>query len=187
MLLITYSLVYGLIIGLTLNLAADQRIVGKFWDVCFDILFCKDLVQLSRSINKCTFLCAEANVLKDSVEPRITTFIISSKNESDEFCCRMGHIMSNALDFSFTILNEAHCSIFIITVGVVNVCPYTFNIFREIYVLNVVGVSIDRIAGSEMIVSLTLPKSESSVTHSDVVVLFVLGQPSHKVPWLVLS
>lgn len=59
------------------------------------------------------------------------------------------------------VLKEGNCSILLYTVGVVNVCPFCFNI-AELGILN--NVPCGLVASCEMVVVYSLPNGQQSVS-----------------------
>ena len=141
----------------------------------FSILFYKIGFQLIYCIDEYSFLSSESDISEDTIESRISACIITSQDESNKFSWWMTHFMFDLFNFSISILNETDCSWFIITIGVVNISPNTFNVSRIINILNHIWVVVDWIASSEMIVSLSLPDCQCSISHSDIIIFFVLG------------
>jgi len=149
-----------------------------FHEISFQLIYC---------VYEDSFLSSESDIGKDTIESGISAIIITSQDKSNKLSWWMTDFVFDLFDFIIAIFNETDSSRFIITIGVVNISPDTFNISWIINILNHIWIVVNWIAGSEMIVSLSLPHSQCSVSHSDIIIFLVLGQSSHEVPGLILS
>ena len=98
----------------------------------------------------------------------------------------MNYVELNSLCLGVCVLHKRHCSLGIHAVGVVDVSPNTFNV-AVVDVLDGIHFTILGVASREVVEALTLPDGQLPVTHSNVVIGVVFGQPSDEVPRLVLS
>lgn len=99
----------------------------------------------------------------------------------------MLHLLGSRLEIFVSEFDVGDRLLLLSAVGVVNVGPDTFNVVRIVKVLNDVNLTILDVACGEVIIALSLPDSEGSVSHSNVVVLLVNSQSGNEVPGLILA
>lgn len=69
----------------------------------------------------------------------------------------MVDIDSHTLSIFISIFDVSHSSRLLLAVGIVDECPKTFDVGREVDVIDDVDVSINCVTGCEVIIALTLP------------------------------
>lgn len=92
----------------------------------------------------------------------------------------------DAFGFIRGVLDERNCSLKRNAVGVVDVGPDSLDV-AVVDILNHVGVVVLSIASREMVVALSLPECKLSVSHPDVIVRVVFGQPRNEIPRLIFA
>jgi len=137
--------------------------------------------------NKGPNFSVEINVCEQTIESRVSLLIISSQYESNLFSGWMNNFVSDSLEFVITIFDEGNGRLFFDTVWIINIGPNTFNIVGIVDILNDIHLSVGCIACSKMIVSLSLPNSQCSISHSDIVIFLMNSQPGNEIPRLVLT
>lgn len=141
----------------------------------------KEFFVTINRINKSTYWSWVDYLSELSIKTWISILIFSSQNKFKIFQIRMFN-----REFSrhwiqitkFDYCNSLSC----IWVWEIEMSPKTFNISRIINISNHIWISWLNIIGSEVIISLSLPDCQDSVSHSNIVIIFMLCQSCHKVP-----
>ena len=98
----------------------------------------------------------------------------------------MNDVELESLGIGIGVFDEGNSSLEADAVGVVNEGPDSLDV-SEVDILDDIDFSGLGIAGGEVVVSLTLPNGELPISHSDVVIRLVLGEPGNEIPGLVFS
>lgn len=86
----------------------------------------------------------------------------------------------------FTKFEKSNCFLERDTIRIIDIGPYTFNIL-ELDILVKVGLILGFITSSEMIIILTLPDCEYSITHGSIIIRIVFGQSCKEIPRSILT
>jgi hypothetical protein len=124
---------------------------------------------------------------KHTIECWISVIIHATQKESNLSSFWMNNLMSDCLYFIISIFNESHCLLLLSTVRIINVSPNSFNIIWINNILNNIYCTILLITCCEMIESLSLPNCQCSISHSNIIILYISCQSWYKIPWLILS
>ena len=98
----------------------------------------------------------------------------------------MNNVELNSLWGIISISDETNSSSGSNTVRIIDVGPNTFDI-TVVDVLDCIDFTILCVAGCEMVISLSLPDGQLSISHSDVIVGIVFCKSCNEVPRLILS
>jgi len=159
-----------------------QRYYVAWSWICFQIF-----IQLAFLINISPNVSRKCHLSEQPIKSRVSFLIITTQYKSKvlSHCMRSG--MSNRLNLVRSIFNKCYSFACICAIRIVNVSPHSFNVCRVVNVLNLIHIVSSNIASSEMIVSLSLPDSQGSVSHSDIIIFLMLSQSGNEVPGFILT
>lgn len=148
---------------------------------------CNNSFQTFQIVHESTFRYTVNNISENSVKSGVSIQIFSSKYEFQVSGDWVIDIKLNSLGVRLgPVLDKTDSSLEFNTVGVVDVGPDSLDVI-VVDVLNHIGLIAILVASGVVVVSLSLPYCQHSISHSYIFVGDVLGEPSHEVPRCILA
>ena len=144
------------------------------------------LIQSRHIVDEGSFLLAEGDSCYLTIKSRVSIIVSTTDDQLEVGRGRVGNVVLNSDWVLCVILDETNSSVQRLAVTVIEEGPNSFDVIK-VDILNHIGLTFRSVTSGEMVEGGTLPDSEHSVTHFDIVVGIILCESRQEVPGSILS
>lgn len=129
---------------------------------------------------------AEGDPCYLTIKSRVSIIVSTTDDQFEVGCCRVCDIVLNSDWVLGIVLDKTNSSVQRLAVTVVEEGPNSFDVVK-VDILDHICLTFRGVTSGEMVIGGTLPNSEHSVTHFDIVVGIILCESREEVPGSILS